>query len=241
MAELFVYDRNDRERRQVLEISRNVVAYCSDEQLIPIECEKQCKFEECLKGVSQLDFSVVEIIEDKDIEFTEKLREKYMDVSLLIIADASISPMKYLNPKIRANSLLLRPYSEEVERRTVREFFKDHFRRKEERDTDKFLPLKNRQESRQIPFSKIYYIEVYEKKLYVRLKDREYCQHGTLEQIQQLLPKYFLRCHRSYICNMNFVEKVRVSENELHLEGGIRVPLSRTYKSAIQNFFNEGI
>lgn len=241
MAELFVYDRNDNERKQVLEISRNVVAYCSDEQLINIECGTQNKFDECLEKIEQLDFSVMEISEKKDVRFTERLRETYTDASLMIIADASISPMEYLNPKIRANSLLLRPYSKEKARQTVREFLKDHYRRKSKDDTNQCLCLDSRQENKQIPFSQIYYIEIYEKKLYVRLKDREYSQYGTLEQMQQLLPKYFLRCHRSYICNMNFVEKVRMSENTLYLEHGIKVPLSRSYKSAIKDFFNEGV
>lgn len=241
MAELFVFDRNDNERRQVLEISRNVVAYCSDEQLIHIECGAQNKFEECLEKTEQLDFSVMEISEKKDVRNTERLREAYVDASLMIIADASISPMEYLNPRIRATSLLLRPYSGEKARQTVREFLKDHYRRKGEDNANQCLCLDSRQGNKQIPFSQIYYIEIFEKKIYVRLKDREYSQYGTLEQIQQLLPKYFLRCHRSYICNMNFVEKIRASENTIYLEHGVTVPLSRSYKSAIKEFFNEGI
>lgn len=239
MAELFVYDRDDNERRQVLEISRNVVAYCSDEQLISIECATRNKFEECLKGVEQLDFFIMEIVEKRDVHFIERLREIYEDASLMIIADASISPMEYLNPKVRANSLLLRPYSKESERQIIREFLKDHYRRKEECDINKYLCMESRQGNKQIPFSQIYYIEVREKKIYVRLKDREYSQYGRLEQIQQLLPKYFLRCHRSYICNMNFVEKVRLSENVLYLETGIMVPVSRSYKTAIRDCFKE--
>ena len=241
MTELFIYDKNDSERGRILKISRDVVAHFSDEQLKVIECMEQNKFKEHLKKIGQTDLSVMEISEKQDVRYTEKLREKCMDTSLMIIADASISPMEYLNPKIRASSLLLRPYSEETERQTIQEFLKDYYRRKEDTDTSKYLVLESRQGNKQIPFSQVYYIEVYEKKIYVRLKDREYSQYGTLDQIQQLLPKYFLRCHRSYICNMNFVEKVRLSENALYLEHDIVVPLSRTYKSAIREYFNGDI
>ena len=241
MTELFVFDRNDSERKSILEISHDVVAYCSDEQLIAIECKSQNNFDECLMKAKEIDLSVMEITKKNDIRFTEMVRENHMHTSLMIIADASISPMEYLNPRIRANSLLLRPYSRETERQTIREFLRDFYRKKDEADTDKYLYVESRQENKQIPFSQIYYIEVCEKKIYVRLKNREYSQYGTLEQIQKVLPNYFMRCHRSYICNMNFVERIRLSENTLYLECGVTVPLSRTYKSMIRDYFSEDV
>lgn len=241
MAELFVFDRNDSERKTILEISRDVVAYCSDEQLIVIECKEQKNFHEYLTKAEQIDFSVMEITEKVDVRLAEKVRENHMDASLMIITDSSISPMEYLNPRIRANSLLLRPYSKETERQTICEFLRDFYRRKDVADTGKYLQVESRQGNKQIPFSQIYYIEVCEKKLYVRLKNHEYSQYGTLDKIQQLLPKNFLRCHRSYICNMNFVEKIRLSENTLYLECGVTVPLSRTYKSVIRDYFSEDV
>ena len=164
MTELFVFDRNDSERKSILEISHDVVAYCSDEQLIAIECKSQNNFDECLMKAKEIDLSVMEITKKNDIRFTEKVRENHMHTSLMIIADASISPMEYLNPRIRANSLLLRPYSRETERQTIREFLRDFYRKKDEADTDKYCMWKADKKINKFPFHKFTILRYVRKK-----------------------------------------------------------------------------
>ena len=78
MTELFVFDRNDSERKSILEISHDVVAYCSDEQLIAIECKSQNNFDECLMKAKEIDLSVME----KTIYGLRKRSEKIICIHL---------------------------------------------------------------------------------------------------------------------------------------------------------------
>ncbi len=51
---------------------------------------------------------------------------------------------------------------------------------------------------------------------------------GKLSQIKEELPPNFIRCHRSYIVNRNFVKQI--NRDSLTLLDKTRIPLSRTYK-----------
>lgn len=61
---------------------------------------------------------------------------------------------------------------------------------------------------------------------------KQYVVLQTMTNLQKVLPKNFMRCHRSYIINLNKVEALddRVLEIEQHL-----VPVSRSYYNEIKN------
>lgn len=61
---------------------------------------------------------------------------------------------------------------------------------------------------------------------------KQYVVLQTMTNLQKILPKNFMRCHRSYIINLNKVEALddRVLEVEQHA-----VPVSRSYYNEIKN------
>ncbi len=64
--------------------------------------------------------------------------------------------------------------------------------------------------------------------------------HLTLDKIIKILPDNFERVHRSYIANMDFVERIYTysgSQYEIELKNKTKLPLSRTYFRKIKLIF----
>lgn len=58
----------------------------------------------------------------------------------------------------------------------------------------------------------------------------------TLKLIEQKLhSSHFFRPHNSYVFNVKYLESVSASMNELALEGGVEIPISRSKKSQLRH------
>lgn len=78
-----------------------------------------------------------------------------------------------------------------------------------------------------VPLHQILYIEVFSHQLQVHTRDGQVLSvPGALTQIQQRVPEgQFLRCHKSYLVNLDSVEGIR--RYQLQLSGGQCVPTSK--------------
>jgi DNA-binding LytR/AlgR family response regulator len=236
--ELLLFDKTKIERKLLVSTVKSAVAMKSEESMNLFECQDKYEVASYLATSQTPDIAFLEISASEDITLSEQVRFKHSDTDMLIVADPSISPMKYMNPKIRAVSLLLKPINKESTCNVVYDFISDYYRKKNDNSDDNVLIFENKFGKYAIPFSKIYYVEVREKRVYVRLQNKEYWQYDSLENIIKKLPSYFMRCHRSYIFNTNYLTRIKLSENIIFLENDICVPLSRSYKALVKEYFN---
>ncbi len=189
-----------------------------------------------LKQCPLVDMACIDIYSDEAVGLLEKFRENYKEAWLMVIADAAVSPMKYLKPSILPSSLLLRPVSESAVRQVVREFIQA-FLQSFQSDSDEsssFL-VESRDGRIRIPYGQIAYFEAREKKVFVRAGSREYGFYDTMEHLLTILPDDFLRCHRGFIINRNKIEKIVLGKNTVVLEGGLFLPISRSYRAEMRN------
>ncbi|HEY4788914.1 MAG TPA: LytTR family DNA-binding domain-containing protein [Bacteroidales bacterium] len=57
-----------------------------------------------------------------------------------------------------------------------------------------------------------------------------------------LLPYYFIRCHRSYIVNIEYVKEMDKRKNLIILSNGAEIPVSQTYrKNLVQTLVQTAI
>lgn len=84
-----------------------------------------------------------------------------------------------------------------------------------------------------IPFQRISYFESHAKKVTMYLRDRAQQYHFTakLEDIQKVLPSHFLRCHQSYIVNLDEVRRLDTREKLFILTNNEDVVISRRHYS----------
>ncbi|MDL2227560.1 LytTR family DNA-binding domain-containing protein [Odoribacter sp. OttesenSCG-928-L07] len=84
----------------------------------------------------------------------------------------------------------------------------------------------------QIELDKILYVEGLKDYVKIFIENEPYpiVSHGTMKSMEERLPSYFLRVHKSYIVNKH---KIKVIENNRIVFGNIRIPIGDTYKSVI--------
>ena len=86
-----------------------------------------------------------------------------------------------------------------------------------------------------IPFSKVVYLEAKDKKTYVNSEELSGTHKYSLQEFEYLLPKdSFIRCHRSFIVNVNHIKAIYPDTHStflLSMDNDERVPVSQSYAS----------
>jgi len=238
MTYVLLYDRDKREQELIRVKIGDSVARLSDDSL---KCSCFGAAEQVdgflVKG-PPLDLTMLEVCEDGDIDLIRRVRAAGVQADMMLLADSRISPMRYMTPDIRACSLLLKPFRKEDMETVVHEFISAFYRKKETPSDENSIVIENRDGRTVVPFSQIYYIEAREKKVFFRLRDREYSKYDTLDSIKNQLPAGFVQSHRSFVFNTAYLDRIKLSENSVYLENGIIVPLSRSFKAPIKEYLS---
>ncbi|WP_233189616.1 LytTR family DNA-binding domain-containing protein [Sporosarcina sp. P7] len=105
------------------------------------------------------------------------------------------------------------------------------------KDQLQFLTGKKEDEWFPIPLDQVSYIESLHKKTWFYTAGENYNISFTLKDLHLRLPRCFLRIHRSYIINMNCIEKISrdfSSNLVIKLVDGTELPVSQTYLNEVR-------
>ena len=235
MISMVIFDKKEEEVRELTRQVKDLAAKLTEDYW---NIETSTSLEEVSKifeNHSLVDFSCYDITLKETLEKLVEIRKEYGEMGLLLIADSNISPLAYLRPSIKADALLMRPFSYESIRETLTELFLDHLSINRN-DTEKMYVIESKEGRTAIPFHKIYYFEAREKKVFIRTKNEEYGFYAALEQLNDQLPPNFLRCHRSFIVNSDKILQIKLSAGCILLTEEFEVPLSRSYKPMWKEF-----
>lgn len=186
-----------------------------------------------------VDVMVCDVTMQGAIDALKKARKKHAEALIIPVADQSIHPSEYVTPEILPVALLWKPLTGEKLREIMLYVLSRVFEDKGMR-SEKCFEVITKQESRYIPFRKIIYFESRDKKIFLRLKHQEVCFYTTLNSLERQLPGGFIRCHKSYIINSSYIERVEWSEQMIYLCGKIQIPLSRTYRDRFKEELQSG-
>lgn len=78
----------------------------------------------------------------------------------------------------------------------------------------------------------ILYLESDKRQLHMVARSAEYCFYGSLDSAEKELGERFLRCHRSYLVNIEMIRKY--CNHGITLQGNILIPVSRSYAKAVK-------
>ena len=96
------------------------------------------------------------------------------------------------------------------------------------------LDLKVENMKQSIRLEDIRYIESFKRYVIIHTKKEEYKQYGKISDFETLLEeKGFLRIYKSFLINMNHVEKIE--NKKAYLNGGITLTCSKERYSEIQH------
>lgn len=237
MISVLVSEGIKAETDLVVPVLRELFAKSGNESLEVVRWNMEEQLEPVIEQIDKLDAAILDVTAEGVVEGAKQLRRRYPEIEILIISEPSISPITYLNPEVRPASLLLKPLDTRSMVVTFQEFFRI-FEVEEEKEDCLYVDKKG--EKIRLPYQKIVYFEARDKRVYARMNNVEYGIYDTIDHMAELLPMEFVRCHRSYIVNYIYIEKVRYSENYIALAGNRVVPLSRSYKARVKEVMRGG-
>lgn len=229
MVAMLIYTGRKEELPQIRRLAKEQAAFQSEEKWEWHGFSRLDEVKKFLEEQPLIDMACYDIMEKNSLSRLPAIRKQYRDTLLMLIADKTLSPMEYVRPDILAAGLILRPFTEGLMREKLRDMILAYTERTQGTEEAAFI-LSVKDGKTRIPYQQIYYMEARDKRIYLRLRDKELPFYGTIEELERQLPSNFMRCHRSFLVNRDYIEKIQLSRNEIGLSHGISVPLSRSYK-----------
>ena len=155
------------------------------------------------------------------MELAQELRSRNDERSILFITGHE----KYLSVgyEVRPVQFLLKPINWEKLKKAVLTDWRLHH-------SPQTLILKKGRQTVRIPFHTVLYVEAMENhRVKIGQSDGDEVFQSGLLELQQLLPAdRFLRCHKSYLINLDHVK--RMDKTAFIMDNEYRIPIGRTYQ-----------
>lgn len=123
--------------------------------------------------------------------------------------------------EVRAYRYLLKPIKYEELKKHILSCIDEVINKK-----DKFILIKNKNETYKINIEEITYIEIQRKDMSIHTESKVYETKMTMDRIEKELKNYnFYRCHKSFLVNIDYVENIK--QYVAILDNKEEVPVSR--------------
>jgi DNA-binding LytR/AlgR family response regulator len=103
----------------------------------------------------------------------------------------------------------------------------------------RYIEVKSRRQSIKIPLIKILYIEVFNKESMFHTTEGVVKTSMSLDEVECTMGHPFLRCHRSYLINMNHVELI--NEKDILMCNGDTIPMPQRGRTKVRDIYGNFI
>lgn len=237
---MLVSDESSKERQYIVSYAKDLAGKWTDEYWKMLQCTSLSELEEMVKQKIRTDIICVDITMEGALELTKELRKQMPSSYIILIASPRISPAVYMRPAIGAESLLLKPLTEEQVREVLSEALRTYIDRFLCPNEKKVFVIEHKGGRALIDYGNIYFFESREKRVYLNTEAEEYGFYDTLDELQEKLEDGFIRCHRSFLINKSKIVNVFLSQNRIILKNEFEIPLSRSYKPVIKAYLEKG-
>ena len=169
------------------------------------------------------------------LELAKKINIYNFNTKIVLISNSKDYILDGYN--VNATNYLLKPLKKED---IYKEFFKvlDLLNK----DIHNYFKFVNNGAVNIIPVKDILYFEAFRRKVIIHLEDKSLEFYSKITDIEKQMKKYnFIKCHRSYIVNLNKIKSLYSSE--LVLLNNQKIPISKSYflniKDSLLSFIND--
>lgn len=175
-------------------------------------------------------FLDIKLSEMSGIELSNRIREKNKIMDIVFVTGF----FKYAlhGYRVRALQYLMKPIN------TSDLYFcldktLDRVNLKEETST---LVIQTTKKILKLDYNKINYCIMFSPYIEVHTSSEKIILRKKISEMEKILPsKYFIRCHRSYIVNVKYIKSI--TKNNVLLENGLKIPISRGKYNEINDAF----
>ncbi len=193
--------------------------------------------EELLKHNEEFDvvFLDIQMQGMTGMEAAKKIRES--DTESYIIFVTVLKECVYDAFEVAASDYLLKPVEDERFNRTMARIL--HYI--EDRGQASLIIQKSTG-YKSIRFVDIFYCEVINRKIYIHTKQGMIDYYFKIEELERQLETHFIRCHRSYLVNLQYI--CGYENGMAQLDNGEKIPVSRSrqqsFVKAVLSYMKEG-
>lgn len=165
------------------------------------------------------------------IEIANKLRKEHK--KCYIIFTTAHSEYVFLAYKCKTFDFLCKPITKERLEETVLRLFDDI---KNNSSNKNYIRLDNKNTI--IDGNEVQYIKRDGMKIIFHTISRDYEIYSSFAKLQERLPKNFIRCHKSFIANINNIVKLEPSSNLIYFKDNNYCDIGPKYKDAFMKGVN---
>ena len=201
---------------------------------IQIEVESFFSGEELLSVLKKrkgydIIFLDIEMNQLSGLDVAEEIRKEKSDTIIIFVT----SHVNYVSDTFRlgAFQFLTKPINKED--------FKIDFNRaiKEYNARHKNYVVKWRDETRCFEYGEIYYIEAYNRHLFIHTsKEKHECVGKLAPEYEKLKQYNFSQCHKGFIVNLGKIKKI--NKQNVVLKNNVEIPISRKFKAELMEDFS---
>ena len=230
MISVYIFCHKKEEADMIYSVCSYRLAVLSNGKMIAsIHCDALSYANNNPENITGVDIILYEVRNNRDLAQLKKLRCRFAKAEILVITTPEVPSEYYVIPEVRPIMLLLRPWNKEKAEKVIHRFFSYYFQQRQKGDESGRLMVCTKGEKRYFDYNMIEYMEAREKKIILYSNYEKVDFYSSLTKLLPLLPDCFIRCHRSFIVNMIFVEKIDFSEWLLYLKNTIVIPISKKY------------
>lgn len=174
------------------------------------------------------------------IDLAKKINTSYKFPFIFLTSNADVLTLNEAK-KVRPQAYLIKPFSK-TELYTTIEIVHNNFLSKVEevgnnkQEKEDALFVKSKDAMIKLYFNEILYLKSAHVYVEIVLKNKiTHLVRASLNQISTKLDNRFIQVHRSYIINLNFVDKINSSTLTIQNE---KIPVSKKYKALVLNSLN---
>lgn len=138
--------------------------------------------------------------------------------------------------KVHSFDYLPKPITDEVLEECILRIFKDYnLKNSPENSNEKYIAVKIGSVVYKIKHSEIIYIEKLTPKTIIHTTSNEIFSYMSLEALEKLLdPLLFIRCHKSFIVNKKYINKICLKSNMIFFNNNQNCFIGNKYKKRLE-------
>ncbi|MBQ3079549.1 MAG: LytTR family transcriptional regulator DNA-binding domain-containing protein [Clostridia bacterium] len=177
--------------------------------------------------------------EDAKIDDSIRLFLQVMEHNRDSYVVVCVRSVKYLTTVLsqcmRTAGIMLSPFEDNLLKATLRRIISDYITYYGQENDEDYLIVTAGRGKQRIAYKDILYLEAQDKLLNINLKRNVISVRMSLNALEESLPEDFIRCHRSFIVNRQYVEKISTSEMMIYLTTEEKIPISRAHKTELRD------
>lgn len=235
MLSLCVYNKNEEKANLLNCRCRNYIQNNSRKIDVRESCSDTASFTDTIFKLN--DSAIIMLRKDEFFsEISECINLSPQNNYTVFVLETMQEMFETVTPVLRPSGLVLDSFDEENTGRVIDEIYADFLRITEKSGGPQYhFRIKGTDYSESFP--KIYMIEVQSKKITFRTQAQDYEFYDSLDSVMKEAPDYFVRIHRSYVINMNYVKDIDFHEKKVVFTDDQEVFFSRNYASNLRSIY----